>query len=239
MALQYELYKNQLGTSPRGYHARVVNQNIHNRERLIEMMVNRGTALTKGDIEAALTCFDEVMTELIKNGEGVNTGAFSVHLDIKGSFPDANSHFNPNDNKLAININATKLLKDLLGEVEVQKVYSSGNESKISTVEDTNTKTTNQYLSPDGPVKVFGHRIKIMPSIPVDNKEGLYAIALNDGTATKFPTEISNKPSELIYLAPSLQSGSYKLEVRTYANSSTKSGKTLKTVASDIVLTVR
>ncbi len=239
MALQYELLKNQLGANPKGYHACVVQQDILNRERLVEMMVNRGTTLTKTDIEAALTCLDEVLGEIIKNGSGLNTGTFTLHLDIKGSFDDISSNFNPAENKLAINMNANKPLKDLLDEVEVQKVYSSGNEAKIVRVEDILTETFDKYLSPNGPVKVLGRNIKIVAANPSDDKEGLYAIA-SDGTEYKFSGKINNIPSELAYLAPSsLSSGQYRLEVRTYASGSNKVGKTLKKIPYDVTFTVQ
>ncbi len=239
MALQYELFKNHLGANPKGYHARVVQQDIYNRQRLIEMMVNRGTTLTKADIEASLTCLDEVIGEIVKNGHGLNTGCFTLHLDIKGSFDDVSSHFNPSENKLVINMNATKQLKDLLSEVEVQKVYSSGNESKIVRVEDILSNSFDKYLSPSGPVKIFGRNIKIVAANPNDNQEGLYAIA-SDGTEHKFSGKINNVPSELAYLVPSpLSLGQYRLEVRTYASGSNKVSKTLKKIASDVTFTVK
>ena len=241
MPLQYELYKNKLGTNPKGYYARVVKQQVHDRTKLIELMVHRGTSLTKADIEAALTCLDQVIMQIIKNGEGVNTGLFNIHLDVKGGFANVHSHFNPNEHKLAISINATKQLKEQLGEIEVQKVYSSGNESKIIKVEDTLSRTTNTWLSPGGPVRVFGYLIKIIAAQPSDDKEGLYVVSLSDGSSSKFPTEITNKPSQLIYLAPtSLKKGDYKLEVRTYGISNTaKSGKNLKVISSNIIFKVK
>ncbi len=240
MALQYELYKNQLGSNPSGYYARTVNQQIHNRDKLIEMMLNRGSSLAKADIEAALICFEEAIMQIIKDGDGLNTGIFSMHLDIKGTFADANSYFNPSENKIAININASKPLKDLLAEVVLQRVYGSGKESKITSVEDTLSKTTNKTLSEGGPVKVSGYLIKIIATQPSDNKEGLYAVSLSDGSSTKFPTQVRNTPSQLIYLAPSsLPSDDYRLEVRTYGISNkTKSGKTLRVISSDVIFSV-
>ena len=51
------------------------------------MMLNRGTLLTSTDIEAVLACLEDVIKQVIKNGEGLNTGIFTMRIDIKGRFP--------------------------------------------------------------------------------------------------------------------------------------------------------
>ncbi len=238
MAIQYELLKNHLGDEPKGYHALVCNQRIYNRKEIIEMMLNRGTLLTSTDIEAVLACLEDVIKQVIKNGEGLNTGIFTMRIDIKGRFPDPNSHFDKAHNNLAINMTASKSLKESLEDIELERVYSSGKEAQITMVEDINSQKKDSVLTPAGPLKVWGNRIKISASAPVaDNQEGLYAVNIADDTATKFGTEINNKPSELIYIVPSLTAGKYKLEVRTY-NTGSSVGKLLKVITSEATFTV-
>ena len=237
MALQYDLLKNTLGNKPKGYHGIVCNQKVNSKEELIELMLNRGSSLTKSDIEGVLTCLDEVLKQMVKNGEGVNTGTFTLHIDIKGNFPTANSHFDKANNSLAININANKSFKESLEEVELERVYSTGKEARITTVEDVASQTNDSVLTPSGGLKVFGNRIKIEAAVPADNKEGLYLINTSDDSETKLSNQIANKPSELIYIIPSLQAGKYKLQVRTYYSGSNVSKK-LKTIDSDAVFTV-
>ncbi len=234
MAIKYELLKNHIGSEPKGYHALVCNQKVYDRKEFVEMMLNRGTSLTIADIEAVLACQEEVIKQIVKNGEGLNTGVFIMHIDIKGKFDDANSPFNKSSNSLAINITASKVLKDLLGDIDVERVYSSGKEAKITVVEDIDSQTQDSKLTPGGPIKVLGNRIKIKAAVPSDNKEGLYVVNIADDSETKFNTPIRNKPSELIYIIPTLPAGQYKLEVRTYKTGATA----LKIIAFDTVFTV-
>ncbi|MEM9423740.1 MAG: DNA-binding domain-containing protein [Spirochaetota bacterium] len=232
MALKYELLKNHLGAKPTGFHAVVVDHNIKSRAEFIDMMVKYSSSHNRGDMEAMMYCFDEAIKEALREGEGVNIGPISARLDIKGPFPHAESHYDPAVNSIAINLNATKELKAVIPDISVEKVYSSGNESKIVHVEDTLSGASDSKLTPSGPVKVTGYHIKIQAAATPDNKEGLYAIALSDGSEYKFTNQITNVPSELVYLAPALTAGDYRLEVRSYGPGSTVS-KTLKTIYYD------
>ncbi len=237
MALQYNLIKNHLGDNPSGYHAIVCNQKVHSKEELIELMLNRGSSITKSDIEAVLTCLDEVLKQMVRNGQGVNTGTLTLHIDIRGNFPTANSYFDKDNHSLAININANKSFKESLEEVELERVYSTGKEARITTVEDVASQTNDRVLTPSGGLKVFGNRIKIQASVSTDNKEGLFLVNIKDDSETKLSNQIANKPSELIYIIPSLSAGKYKLEVRTYYSGSIVSKK-LKIISSDAIFTV-
>ncbi|MEM9424838.1 MAG: DNA-binding domain-containing protein [Spirochaetota bacterium] len=239
MPIKYELMKNTLGGKPQGYHAMVVNQKVHNREGFLDLLVARGTSLNRGDFESALSTIEEVMVQIAEDGEGLNCGIFTMHIDIKGSFPTLQSHPDPKKNHAVVNMVAGKKVKEGVSKAKLERVYASGLERRITAVIDKTTGTTNQILTASAPVQILGKELKIAPAPnkAPDNKEGIFAVSLTDGSETKFGLEITNMPGELVYMAPVLPAGSYKIEVRSYYSGSGLS-KTLHTIESPTALTV-
>ena len=71
---------------------------------------------------------------------------------------------------------------------------------------------------------------------PAESDEGLYFVA-DAGGDTKAPTVQKNKPSQLVFLVPTLVAGTYHLEVRARMGSGT-SARELRIGRLDSTLTV-
>ena len=71
---------------------------------------------------------------------------------------------------------------------------------------------------------------------PARSDEGLYFVATG-GSQTKVSTVQKNKPSQLVFLVPSLADGTYHLEVRARMGSGT-SARELRIGRLDSTLTV-
>ncbi len=75
---------------------------------------------------------------------------------------------------------------------------------------DLGSGETNGTITPDNIGTINGHRLKFDPTEPA---EGIFFIA-DDNSETKATAIQKNKPGQLVFLVPTLASGTYHLEVR-------------------------
>ncbi|WP_299460454.1 DNA-binding domain-containing protein [uncultured Microscilla sp.] len=211
MAIKYALYDNQMTSDPNDHMAQVQHDQTLSLDNIIETMIGRGSTITKAEALSVLEEFFDAITEAIKNGNAVNTELINISVSLKGVFTDSNDRYDNNRHHAKINIQAGTRLKKVLGELSFTKTEASKPVPTLLNFKDVASDSSNDTLTAGGVGQVNGSRLKIAID---DNDQGVFFIASN-GTETKAPTIIRNKPSELIFMVPAgLASGSYKLEVR-------------------------
>jgi len=106
------------------------------------------------------------------------------------------------------------LLRKELQSVSVEILGVADASLSIAQVVDVRTGSVNDLLTPNRNLKITGYKLKIAGENPLN---GVYFVNQTTQVRTKVDTAdiVTNNPSELIILIPTLEAGQYKLEVVT------------------------
>jgi hypothetical protein len=209
--LEYSLHDNVLTDRPDDMSALAHPGESYDREAFINLMLQRGTLLTKTDIIAVFTNMEETAANIIENGGTLNLPLFSTGFSVTGVFEGATDTFDPSRHRVNVNVRKGIALREAEKRVKVTKIKAPSTQPQILEVKDSISGTVDKILTSGGAVEVAGVNIKLSGN---KNEVGLYFVA-EDGTETPSSTIIMNKPSQLIALIPQLAAGLYKIKVVT------------------------
>lgn len=209
--LEYSLHDNVLTEDPNDMSAKVHPKQSYDREAFINLMLQRGTLLTKTDIVAVFNNMEETAAYIIENGDTFNLPLIHTSFSITGVFKGATDSFDAERHKIKVNVRKGLVLRNAEKRIKISKVNAPSPQPQIIEIKDSVRGTSDNILTSRGAVEIAGINIKITG----DNPEiGLYFVA-EDGTESKAVTIISNKPSQIIALIPSLAAGKYKIKLLT------------------------
>lgn len=233
MALQYYLVENHLTANPNDYAANTVNVRSYTLEEIIDRISKKGMTLTKVDISAVLQAYHEEIASIIEDGGRLNTPLFNSQPSIKGVFTNINDSFDSTRHSIHTKPSVGVVMRDATAKISVQKVNPPATGTRITSVIDKASNTTNTQLTANAPIEITGHKIKLTGEAAV----GAYFIATN-GTEQKATLIITNEPSKLILMTPALAIGTYTLEIRTHFSGGGKPLKHLRVARFEQELTV-
>ncbi|MDR1199701.1 MAG: DUF4469 domain-containing protein [Prevotellaceae bacterium] len=218
--LEYSLHENLLTERTDDYSAQTHSKASYNREQFIDLMLQRGTLMTKTDALAVLNNIEETVAYIVKNGGMINMPLFNTGFSISGVFEGAADVFDPNRHHLHVNISKGTLLRDAEKDVKLTKVNVALPQPQILEVKDSVTGSIDSLLTAGGVIEIVGVNIKIAGE---NSACGLYFVDAG-GTETKAVTLVNNKPATVIAIIPALAAGEYHVKIVTqYA-----AGKDLK-----------
>lgn len=219
MSIKYALYPNHLTDDPEDHLAIVQDQNSRSIEDIIDIMINRGSTVTKADALSVIEEYEAAIAEVLNNGDSVITPLMKVSASIQGVFEDEFDAFDPSRHYVRLNVHPGERISEIAGNATVERIQASRPEPHPQVFKDVITDTTNESITSGGVGELRGSRLKVDPS---DTDQGVFIIA-SDGAETRADTYIRNKPANLIFMIPdSLTSGDYELEVRATINDSDK-----------------
>lgn len=211
MAISYALYPNHLTSDPDDHMALVQNQVSHSIEDIIEIMMRRGTTVTKADALSVIEEYEATVEQILSDGGSVNTSLMRINASISGVFDDEFDQFDRSRHYVRLNVNPGSRISQIANNVDVKKVEADRPQPKPKAFEDIATETRNESLTPGSVGQIKGSLLKVDPN---ENDQGVFFIA-SDGTETRVDTYIRNKPANLIIIIPdTLLSGEYRVEVR-------------------------
>ncbi|MBQ8560544.1 MAG: hypothetical protein IJ441_03040, partial [Spirochaetaceae bacterium] len=79
--------ENLLTPEPDDYMAQTVDARSYSGEEIVELMLKRGSTLTKADAAAAVELYNTVCAELIADGCNLNTPLMNTSLSVTGCQP--------------------------------------------------------------------------------------------------------------------------------------------------------
>ena len=233
--LKYCLRENLLTPAPDDYMAQAADVRSYTLDEIIDLMMEKGTTLTRADVAATLQVYGEVVSAIIKDGSAVNTPLMNTSMSISGVFDGANDSFDKKRHTVNLNITAGTLLRDAVTKVKCEKTEGVSTDPYITEVTDIVTGTVNTTLSKGGVVQLVGSRLKFDAK---DTAQGIFFVP-ETGEAVRAAVIAENKPARLMAIIPAdLAAGTYYIEVRTKILEGNKSGKTLKTGRFNKALTV-
>ena len=232
--LKYCLRENLLTPAPDDYMAQAADVRSYTLDEIIDLMMEKGTTLTRADVAATLQVYGEVVSAIIKDGSAVNTPLMNTSMSISGVFDGANDSFDKKRHTVNLNITAGTLLRDAVTKVKCEKTEGASTDPYITEVTDIVTGTANTTLTKGGVVQLVGSRLKFDAK---DAAQGIFFVP-ETGEAVRATVIAENKPARLMAIIPAdLAAGTYYVEVRTKIIGSSQKSKTLKTGRFDKPLT--
>ena len=233
--LKYALRENLLTAAPDDFMAQVQDVRSYTLDEIIDLMMQKGSTLTRAGVSAVLQIYGEVCASIIADGSALNTPLMNTSLSISGVFNGANDAFDKKRHTVNLNITAGTALKAALGKIKCEKTGTASTDPYISEVKDVVSDTVNTLLTKGAVVQITGSRLKFDQK---DSSQGIFFVP-ETGAPVRAAVIAENKPARLMAIIPAdLAAGTYYIEVRTKILEGNKSGKTLKTGRFNKALTV-
>ena len=224
--LKYSLRENLLTPAPDDYMAQATDVRSYTLDEIIDLMMEKGTTLTRADVAATLQVYGEVVSAIIKDGCALNTPLMNTSMSISGVFDGANDSFDKKRHTVNLNITAGTLLRDAVTKIKCEKTEGASTDPYITEVTDIVTGTANTTLTKGGVVQLVGARLKFDAK---DAAQGIFFVP-ETGEAVRAAVIAENKPARLMAIIPAdLAAGTYYIEVRTKIDMGGKKLKTHKT----------
>ncbi|GHT70188.1 hypothetical protein FACS189452_10880 [Bacteroidia bacterium] len=132
--LEYSLHENLLTERTDDFAAQPHVKNSYKRDQLIELMLQRGTLVTKTDIIAVLNNLEETVDYIVRNGGTVTLPLFDTGFSIGGVFDSAMDTFDPARHKLHVTIRKGSVLRTAEKEVKLTKINSAPPQPSVQKV---------------------------------------------------------------------------------------------------------
>jgi len=225
--LRVKLYPNYLPTAEGAYIARTDSEASLNIEQVCAALKNRGGY--GGDyedlVEGVKQFFDEMAYQLC-DGFAVNTGYYSVHPNVGGTFNNTSEIHDHKKHPITFRFRTGRKLRRLVEHigVDIEGIADTG--GYIDEFIDAEEDSSNSHYLPGNQFIIHGHKIK---AVGDDPSVGVYFVPVNDPSKTMKATRIAeNGPSKIIGIAPGTGSSPVRIEVRTQFSGS--GGALLKAV---------
>ena len=228
--IEYVIAENHLPTNPTGYAARVLPARTIEFEDLVDRTADRNTTVAKADVLGVLQDYCDVIRTLLLDGMNVNTPTANYRVTIRGTFSDQSDAFDPSRHRVVVRVGTGKRLRRAVRDARVMKSLGEKPRPKPVTYVDVSTGERNKVITPGGPGRLIGQRLRYDPDDPA---QGIFFIAA-DGTATRVEVLVWGMPAHLAFIVPALPAGDYKVQVRTVLNDNGE----LRSGTLDKVLTV-
>ena len=224
--LKYALRENLLTAAPDDFMAQVQDVRSYTLDEIIDLMMQKGSTLTRADVSAVLQIYGEVCASVIADGAALNTPLMNTALSISGVFNGASDSFDKKRHAVNLNITAGTLLRSALSKIKCEKTGTASTDPYISEVKDVVSDTVNTLLTKGAVVQITGSRLKFDQK---DSSQGIFFVP-ETGAPVRATVIAENKPARLMAIIPAdLAAGTYYIEVRTKHANATKQLKTLKT----------
>ena len=234
--IRVKLYPSYLPKVQGAYLARTNNEASLNIEEVCAALKNRGgfTGSYKELIENVRQFFDEVAYQLC-DGYAINTGYFSIHPNVGGTFNSLSEGHNPDKHPIGFRFRPLVPLRRLAKDIVIDIEGLADASGYIDEFVDIDENSTNAIFVPGDQFSISGHKIKIAGD---ENTCGLFFVPVEDPTkAVKVMRIADNSPSKIIGIAPDTQFLYNKLEIRTqFSGSGSVTLKNTRIITSSFVL---
>jgi hypothetical protein len=235
--IRVKLYPNYLVNVEGAYLARTDNEASLSIEDVCAALKNRGgfTGNYNDLVEYVKQFFDEAAYQLC-DGFAINTGYFSVHPNVGGTFDKVSQSHDANKHPVTFRFRTRAPLRSLAGHIIVEVEGLANVSGYIDEFTDVSTESVNDILTPGGMFSIAGHKIKVAGN---ESEVGLYFIPEDSASQ---PVKVGghfaeNTASKLIGVIPPLPAGKWKIEVRTRYSGGNNPLKESRTITSAFTLT--
>ena len=230
--IRVKLYPNYLPNVEGAYIARTDSEASLSIEQVCAALKNRGGY--GGDyedlVEGVKQFFDEAAYQLC-DGFSVNTGYFSIHPNVGGTFNAVTDMHDHKKHPISFRFRANLKLRKLIQHIAVDIEGIADSSGWIDEFIDTDEDSLNTVYVPGNQFVIHGHKLKAAGDDP---GVGVYFVPVDDPAQAVKATRIAeNSPSKIIGIAPATGHMHNRIEIRTqYSGSGSTFLKTVRTIAS-------
>jgi len=234
--INVKLYPNYLPNVEGAYIARTDSEASLNIEQVCAALKNRGGY--GGDyedlVEGVKQFFDEAAYQLC-DGYTVNTGYYSIHPNVGGTFNSVNDIHDHKKHPVTFRFRANLKLRKLIEHIGVDIEGLADTAGWIDEFLDTDENSVNTLYAPGNQFILHGHKIKIAGDDP---GLGVFFVPVDSPANAKKVTRIAeNSASKIIGIAPQTEWLKNRIEVRTqYSGSGSTFLKNLRVITSGFTL---
>ena len=237
--VRVKLYPNYLPKIDGAYIARTDNEAALTIEQVCAARKNRGGFTGSYDdlVAHVKQFFDEVAYQLC-DGFAVNTGYFSIHPNVGGTFDKVTEGHLDHKHPINFRFRTCAPLRTLAEHIVVEVEGLADVNGYIDEFIDINTEAVNETLSPGGMFAISGHKLKVTGDnagvgvyfIPEANPEGRVKVSghLAENTSVKL----------IGVIPPELTAGAWQVEVVTQFSGGSNPLKEPRTISFGSPLTV-
>ncbi len=236
--MKVQLYDNKLTVDKlNDLVARVLNERTATVHDICREAVNRGGAdMSAAAIEHGTNLFLQEMAYQLCNGYSVNTGWFTASAHIRGTFDDPKETFDPAKHTISFDFQQGALLRAEAVNIDVAVLGVADSGLEVSRVLDVKSGSINNRVTQNYNLRISGQKLKIAGTHP---DVGVWFVQDNGNALKVDPTDlVTNNPSELVIVVPTMLPGEYKLKVVTQFSGSSTPLKTPRSFTFDKLLTV-
>lgn len=216
--MEYTLVENKLTKDIEDdYSARTVNSIKRNREHLVSEITRHGSILKPTETKAVIEAYWNQIIDYIREGEEYRDEHIAVNLSITGSFIGEEERFNHDVHEVNVSLSASNLIKIATRDIRPRYIDPNYDRPVVTNVYDWDSETEDDIISPKGVVEIKGLNLKIY-----EQGIGAGVFFINKANADEVKVEKlrTNEPRTLVFKAPMLPAGKYKLEIRNSTRNS-------------------
>ena len=234
--IRVKLYPNYLPNVEGTYIARTDSEASLSIEQVCAALKNRGGF--GGDyedlVEGVKQFFDEAAYQLC-DGFAVNTGYYTIHPNVGGTFNGVNEAHDHKKHPLSFRFRTLSKLRRLVEHIAIDIEGVADTAGWIDEFIDTDEDSVNTLYVPGDQFIIHGHKIKVAGDDP---GVGVYFVPGDDpAQAVKVSRIAENTPTKIIGIAPTVEHMHNRIEIRSQFNGSTSSFlKTPRVITSVFVL---
>ncbi|HZL11127.1 MAG TPA: DNA-binding domain-containing protein [Prolixibacteraceae bacterium] len=149
MTLKFALFENNLTSDPDDYSAVVQDLQSKTQEDVIDLMISRGSTVTKAEALSVNEEYTIALVQLLKDGYSINTPIFNLSPSIKGVFHGADESFNKASHSVKINVTPGARIREIGSEITVERVKGASPQPDIEYLDDLGSGRATKSLPPE------------------------------------------------------------------------------------------
>jgi len=234
--IRVKLYPNHLPNAEGTYIARTSSEATLNIDQVCAALKNRGGFTGSFDtlIENVRQYFDEAAYQLC-DGFAVNTGYYSIHPNVGGTFSTPNEDYDPEKHPISFRFRTRLALRRLIENIGIEVEGVADTMGFIDEFTDIETESVNETATPGGQFIITGQKIKTAGD---NTAVGVYFVN-TQGTEIKVTKRLAeNVPTKVIGIVPPLTSGVWKIAIKTQYTHGNTISKDLKLIESGFTIQI-
>lgn len=212
MTIHYALYQNKLTDQTDLYAAKVLISGSADLNTVADRIVEQGSTVTRTDVIAVLEGAVTAVENLLLEGARVNFGGlFDLYPRIKGKFNGMTDHYDPARHQVDVGASpGSRVRKTFREYAAVSKEQTIVPVPLVLEYVDLGSGETNNHITCGSIGTVNGSRLSFDETAA---DEGIYFNNTAGPANVKVTAIQKNKPSQLVFMVPTLNEGTYQIEV--------------------------
>ncbi|MFA8450158.1 MAG: DNA-binding domain-containing protein [Bacteroidales bacterium] len=217
--MEYTLYKNNFKRDEDSFIGRPINCRNRDLDDLIDRIKGFNSTLSPSETKSIIKAYWDNVSKFIGDGEEYRDNFISVRLGISGSFDSESDRFDKERHNITVKASVSGSIKKSVDTIHTEYVAPDTDLPVIHQVYDWNSETEDQKVSSEGVVEIHGDNLKIDMEY---TEYGIFFINTESNIESKAVNIRTNLPKTLVFKAPTLDAGTYKIEIRNAPRNSRK-----------------